>query len=171
LKEGKNLFDEEQPSGEIWRSVPSIAGVLVSSDGRVMLMPAWRQLKDGSIRHSGGVPGWGTFDKGAGRYVTTVDGKTHKVARLVCEAFHGKPPFDGALVLHADENASNNRASNLYWGSQAENLSAPGFIEYCKSRTGENNPRVKAMRARDREWNQRLLQGNFLTDTGFAKAG
>lgn len=67
-----------------------------------------------------------------------------KVHRLVCEAFHGSPPFERAVVIHIDEDATNNRADNLRWGTQKENLNMPGFIAYCKSRTGENSPTVKS---------------------------
>ena len=42
--------------------------------------------------------------------------------------------------MHLDENARNNKPENLRWGTQKENLNAPGFIAYCKSRTGDNNP-------------------------------
>jgi hypothetical protein len=45
--------------------------------------------------------------------------------------------------MHLDENSKNNRPENLAWGTQKENLNAPGFIEYCKGRTGKNNPYIK----------------------------
>jgi hypothetical protein len=32
---------------------------------------------------------------------------------------------------------------------QKENLSAAGFIEYCRGRTGENSPTIKGRKARD----------------------
>ena len=48
--------------------------------------------------------------------------------------------------MHLDENAANNRASNLRWGTQKENLNAPGFLDYCRTRTGENNLVVKGRR-------------------------
>lgn len=57
-----------------------------------------------------------------------------KVHRAVCEAFHGLPPFDNAVVIHLDENALNNNPSNLKWGTQKENLNAPGFLEHCRQR-------------------------------------
>lgn len=66
-----------------------------------------------------------------------------KVHRLVCEAFHGAAPEDGMVVIHLDEDATNNRPENLKWGTQKENLNMPGFIAYCKSRTGENSPTIK----------------------------
>jgi len=71
-----------------------------------------------------------------------------KVHRLVCEAFHGPPPFDRAVVIHLDENALNNKPENLKWGTQKENLNMPGYIAYCKSRTGENSPGAKGLKKR-----------------------
>jgi len=64
------------------------------------------------------------------------------VARLVCEAFNG-PPAPGQLALHEDENSRNNSSENLRWGTQKENLNYPKFLDYCRSRTGENNPYIK----------------------------
>lgn len=66
-----------------------------------------------------------------------------KAHQLVCEAFHGPKPFDGAVVLHKDENALNNKPSNLRWGTQKENLNAEGFKAYCRARTGGKSPRTK----------------------------
>lgn len=71
-----------------------------------------------------------------------------KIHRLVCEAFHGPAPFERAVVIHIDENALNNRSENLRWGTQKENLNMPKFVEYCKSRTGENSPAIKGMKAK-----------------------
>jgi hypothetical protein len=68
--------------------------------------------------------------------------KTFKVARLICEAFHGLPK-EGQVCMHLDENSRNNRPENLAWGTQKENLNAPQFLEYCKNRTGENSPIIK----------------------------
>ena len=71
-----------------------------------------------------------------------------KIHRLVCEAFHGLALFERAIVIHIDENACNNKPENLRWGTQKENLNMPKFIEYCKSRIGENSPIIKGMRAK-----------------------
>lgn len=73
-------------------------------------------------------------------------GKTFKVARLVCEAFHGPPPFELAVVMHRDDDPANNRPDNLKWATQKENLNAPQFLAYCHSRTGESNPNIKGRR-------------------------
>lgn len=56
--------------------------------------------------------------------VTVMDGarKTTRAAHsLVCEAFYGAAPFDGAQVRHLDGDTSNSEPSNLAWGTQAEN--------------------------------------------------
>ncbi|MBX6741554.1 MAG: HNH endonuclease [Acetobacteraceae bacterium] len=133
-------------SGEIWRDVPSVPGVLASSEGRVMLVPYRGPMPNGAQRAYGGTPTFGVWSKVDGRFILSIGGHTHKVARLIAEAFHGPSPFEGAVVMHLDENAANNRASNLRWGTQKENLNAPGFLDYCRSRVGDNSPVVKARR-------------------------
>lgn len=57
-------------------------------------------------------------------------GKNFKVHRFVCEAFHGPAPFDGAIVIHLDENAHNNRPENLKWGTHKENQNMPKVQAY-----------------------------------------
>ena len=61
-------------------------------------------------------------------------GRTYKVARLICEAFHGPPPSRKPQCLHLDENARNNLPQNVMWGTQRENLNATGFLQYCRVR-------------------------------------
>jgi hypothetical protein len=168
------MIDEEEPhAGEVWRDVPGVPGILVSSEGRVMKLPYRKTTKDGGERIFGGVPHFGTWDRESARFVVTVGGRTYKLAKLIALAFHGPAPFDGALVLHVDENSANNRPANLYYGSQRDNLGAPGFVNHCRSRTGENNPLVIGRRRRESAWPARVLQGNMLiefdaalTDTG-----
>jgi hypothetical protein len=134
-------------SGEIWRDVPSVPSVLVSSEGRVMHVPHRGCMPKGhGTRSYGGQPTFGVWNKADARFIILVDGKTYKVHRLIAEAFHGPAPFDGAIVMHLDENAANNRAVNLRWGTQKENLNAEGFLAYCRSRTGERSPIIKARR-------------------------
>jgi hypothetical protein len=145
-------------SGEIWRDVPSLPEVLVSSEGRVMYRPYRKAMPNGGVRTYGGVPHWGSWSKRDARWVVVVGGKTYKVARLVAEAFRGPPPFEGAVAMHLNENAANNRASNIKWGTQKDNLNAPGFLEYCRNRIGENSPTVKAKRKREAEWLRKLRQ-------------
>ena len=91
----------------------------------------------------GGQPHFGVWNKKDARFIIVHKSKTYKIARIVCEAFHGKPTKSNPICMHIDENAANNRADNLQWGTQKENLNAPGFIKYCKGRTGKNNPMIK----------------------------
>ena len=121
--------------------IPSVDGVIASSYGRLMVIPKVGVPRQGG-KHYGGEPTYGQWD--GTRYIYPRRGKTHKVARLVCEAFHGHP-FPGAVCMHLDEDAHNNRPENLAWGTQKQNLNAPGFIEYCKGRTGERNPFKKSI--------------------------
>src|SRR5579871_6248498 len=90
-------------SGEIWRDVPSAPGILVSSEGRVMHVPHREPMPKGGTRPYGGQPTFGVWNKADARFIVVIDGKTHKVHRLVAEAFHGQPPFEGAVVMHLDE--------------------------------------------------------------------
>jgi hypothetical protein len=130
---------------EIWRAVPSYPGVLASSLGRIMVVPYFND-KSAVQRQYGGEPTYGQWD--GVRYIYPRRGfKTLKVARLVCEAFHGAPQATGLVCMHLDESSRNNRPENLSWGTQKENLNAPKFLEYCRSRTGENSPTVKAKKA------------------------
>jgi len=131
---------------ELWRQSPSLPEYMVSSLGRIMRVPYMAPLPNGGMRHYGGEPWYGSWAKDLGRYIFQFHGHSYKVHRLVCEAFHGRPPFDDAVVMHLDEDASNNREENLQWGSQKENLNAPGFIEYCRSRTGDDSPTTKGRR-------------------------
>lgn len=107
-----------------------------------MVLPYQAEMPHGGTRWYGGVPRRGVWTEGYWQYFWK--GKTYRCSRLICEAFHGRAPARKPFCLHRDENARNNRPSNLYWGTQKENLNAPGFIAYCKSRTGVNSTHAKA---------------------------
>lgn len=109
-----------------------------------MVAPYESPMPHGGTRQYGGEPGFGVWNKQDGRFIIVYKGKTYKVARLVCEAFHGEPPFPRAVCMHKDENAANNRADNLEWGTQQQNLSAPAFKEYQKIRHEDGNPWLKS---------------------------
>jgi hypothetical protein len=129
---------------ESWAPVPSQPGLLASSLGRVMVDPYEAPLPNGGNRVYGGTPTAGQWD--GDRFVYPRRGhKTLKVHRLVCEAFNG-PPQPGQICMHLNENSADNRPENLAWGTQQENMNAPGFIAYCKARTGDNSPMAKSRR-------------------------
>lgn len=104
-----------------------------------MRVPFFGKMPHGGFRKYGGIPGWGQEQDKSRRRIFVYKGKTYKVHRLVCEAFHGPAPFTRAVVMHINEDVSDNRAKNLKWGSQKENLNAPGFLDYCRRRTGDKS--------------------------------
>ncbi len=117
---------------------------MVSNHGRIMRVPRIGVMPHGGTRHYECSPYPGVWSPSDKRYIFVLKGKTYKVHRLVAEAFHGPSPFPRAVVMHLDENPRNNSVDNLKWGTQKENLNAPGFLEYCRGRTGENSPTAKA---------------------------
>ena len=123
---------------ERWRQSTRLPEYLVSSHGNLMLIP---YQKDG--RWFGGRSISGTTAPDQPRKLMQYKGKTYKVHQLVCEAFHGPRPSPKHVVMHLDDNPLNNRADNLKWATQKENLNTPKFLAYCRSRTGESNPFVK----------------------------
>jgi hypothetical protein len=134
---------------EVWLPVPSKPEIMASSLGRVLLPERETQMPNGGMRKYIPKPTNGHITKAskAARHTHLFLSNRHfgnmKIHRLVCEAFHGPAPEGRPYVIHLDENAHNNKPENLRWGTQKENLNMPGFIAYCKSRTGENSPVVK----------------------------
>ena len=136
---------------EEWREVPSIDGVRASSLGRVWLPEVKAKMPNGRVRTYKTRPVWGVEEKTATgrsgcprRRIMRIGrlGITVKVHRLVCEAFHGPKPFPEAVVLHLDEDPSNNRASNLRWGSRKENQNFPKAVAAFKARVGDKSPTI-----------------------------
>ena len=105
-----------------------------------MVKPYRAKMPYGGERQYGGQPHFGVWNKQDARFIIIHKGKTYKVARLICEAFHGPAPDGASVCMHRDENAANNRADNLEWGTQKENLNAPRFIEYRKMKRGDTHP-------------------------------
>jgi hypothetical protein len=125
---------------EIWKPVPSLEGVMASDEGRILLPPRHAALPNGGVRLYLPKPTSGVVmraAKGAKHkyrgYWTRHYGNI-KVHQAVCEAFHGPKPFPEAVVIHKDEDGLNNRSDNLKWGTQRENLNAPGYLAYCSER-------------------------------------
>lgn len=144
-------------SEEIWKPVPSYPGVIASSWGRIKLPEHKKNMPNGGERVYKTKPVYGSTCKGSStalhqyKNVMSRAFGNIKVHKAVCEAFHGPKPFDKAVVIHLDEDGLNNRPENLKWGTQKENLNMPRFIEYCKSRTGENSPYAKGVKNKNAE--------------------
>ena len=136
-------------TGEIWRVVPSVPGLMASSLGRVCSEPYFIDMPHGGERSYKLSPTFGCAVRKNGKVLRTIfrfRGRTFKVHRIICEAFHGPPPSQSHVVMHLDEDGGNNVPENLAYGTQTENLNASGFIAYCKSRVGEESPSVKGRR-------------------------
>jgi hypothetical protein len=123
-----------------WR--PSVRGYLVSSAGAVRRDDPAAPILRGSI------------DRDGYRCVC-LKGRTLRVHRLVCEAFHGPAP-DGRECAHLDGNQLNNRADNLAWVTHKENVahmiahgtinrdtSAATAASSKRDRSGCNNPNAR----------------------------
>ncbi len=95
---------------EQWRPVPRFPGYLVSSLGRVYSGRSGKCLAPQAS------------NKGYLRVALRRDGETHlrHVHRLVLVAYVGPCP-DGHESLHHDDDPSNNRLTNLRWGTRSEN--------------------------------------------------
>ncbi|TPJ57428.1 MULTISPECIES: HNH endonuclease signature motif containing protein [unclassified Mesorhizobium] len=107
---------------EVWK--PSVDGLEVSSFGRIRVLAYQREMPYGGVRTYGGHAWLGNIarDVSRPRRVIRFRGKTHKVHRLVCEAFHGPAPFDNADVLHRNGDTLDNVETNLRWATRAEIL-------------------------------------------------
>lgn len=123
---------------EVWRIVPSVPTLMASTWGRIRCVPFEGPMPNGGTRVYQGKPWRGCWT--GPRYIVRHRGRTYKVSRLICETFHGPAPPARPCCLHRDEDARNNVPGNLEWGTQKENLNAPGFLSYCRSRTGDDNP-------------------------------
>lgn len=113
---------------EAWRPVLSHPGLYeVSSLGRVRTVA--RIISRGCFRNLP-VPARILVNSrvrggNAGQYLRvmlTAGGKRHAyVHMLVCEAFYGARPTPEHQACHRDDDADNNTAENLYWGTRADN--------------------------------------------------
>jgi len=132
---GDALTAKRDNSLEEWRICPSLPNYMASNWGRIMRVPFMGPTPNGhGVRHYHGKPYHGVWHADERRFAFVHKGKNYKVHRLVCEAWNGPPPFEGAVVMHLDEDSRNNRPENLKWGTQKENLAAPGFRKWAKSR-------------------------------------
>lgn len=124
--------------GGEWREHPYAPGYFFSIEGHA----ARATVKKNVVRVSilkGCECGFGyraiSHPIGGGRY-----GRIY-IHRAVCLLFNGEPPEDGMCVRHLDTNLHNNRASNLAWGTAADNAEDGKLAG--KSPKGSRNPMAK----------------------------
>ena len=130
-----------------------IAGALVNDLGQIKLPEKKARMPNGHFRLYKTKWRFGAKTKASKTarhqyYGLMYQLKNYKMHRIICKAFHGLPPEGKNVVIHINENALDNRPENLKWGTQKENLNMPGYIEYCKSRTGENSPVTKGRKGK-----------------------
>ncbi|MBH0121551.1 NUMOD4 motif-containing HNH endonuclease [Rhodococcus sp. CX] len=111
---------------EQWRPIPGYeGGYEVSDQGRVRSLDRITYRGEKQIRLKGKILSPGKRKQTGHLYVNLHrpgERRTFKVHRLVLLAFVGPPPAGSEYALHADDDPSNNRLSNLRWGSQVDNM-------------------------------------------------
>jgi hypothetical protein len=134
---------------EVWKPVPSVPGLSASSWGRIKIDPYDQKMPRGGVKRVEGIPRYGSWEEDGKRFNVMFKRKTYKVHVLVCEAFNGPKPFPKAVVMHDDEDGSNNGPDNLKWGTQKENLNYPGFkagaAERLRNRLGPDGRMLASM--------------------------
>jgi hypothetical protein len=96
--------------------------LIVSARLRIEVEERWRDLGDGEhvVSERGRVARLLNVDR-AQRYPrVSIGGQKRYLHALVAEAFHGPRP-DGCHALHWDDDPLNPHATNLRWGTPAEN--------------------------------------------------
>lgn len=109
---------------EIWKPIPDFEGYEVSNFGRVR---SYRIRRSGKMATKPKLLtiNYGTR-RGKKRYAILVlrrNGKSHTKALhvIIAHTFFG-PPTGGLFVLHRDDNKTNNRLANLYYGDHTQNM-------------------------------------------------
>lgn len=104
---------------EEWKAIPGFEGFYdISSLGRVVSFVS-NHGKPSAPR----VLSTSSNKQGYKMAALSRDGRIHqlRVHRLVAMTFIGLPPFDGAWALHKNDDNTDNRPENLYWGTINDN--------------------------------------------------
>lgn len=120
---------------EEWRPVPSVPLLEASSEGRIRSIPYETSMPSGGIKINRMSPTYGITvfnSKNYCRKQVVFRRKTYRVHRLVAEAFLGILP-ENLITSHIDENALNNKVSNLEYISRQANHNKPKLKEYQRA--------------------------------------
>jgi hypothetical protein len=104
-----------------FRYVPDAYGFCAGSDGT--LWTHWRRSSGPGC--GSGTPlvlsdGWTEVTKST-VVIPSRDYRRFRRYVLICEAFHGLKPSPKLMCCHRDDDKSNNRPDNLYWGTSDDN--------------------------------------------------
>lgn len=112
-----------------YRSIPDHPGYLAGDDGTII----GRRGKPRKLR----------MDDGGYLVVTLFtygERKFCRASRLICAAFHGRPPSDLHEAAHGNGIRTDNTPSNLRWATPAENTE--DRFKHGTVLSGENHPRA-----------------------------
>jgi len=87
--------------------------------------PRWEADSDGDVFLDGNLAHYGGDGHGRVMASSGYRGSGYHAQRrstLVCTAWHGPKPFPGAQVNHKNDIPTDDRPSNVYWGTQAQNI-------------------------------------------------
>jgi HNH endonuclease len=101
-------------AAEHWRPAPSDPALEASDLGRI------RRAATGRILRARLVQVKRTQPRLQVTYREQASWRDRRVARLVCEAFHGLPPTPQHVAMFIDGNSLNCRADNVRWATRTE---------------------------------------------------
>lgn len=144
--------------GEEWRTIPSLPAYSVSSTGRVR-RDALTYGGGGSVRTPTGTLSQRALPSGHRQVTVSIENqpRTLLVHRLVAEAFLPAPPAGKDCVCHHDDDPSNNRPDNLFWGSKADN--SADMVRKGRSVRGERVKGAKLTADQVMDIRRRLASG------------
>lgn len=151
----------KKPIKEGWRTIPGFSRYEASDLGRIRRKSfvRWDGVRlPARVLNSGKGKG-GKLD----RSVPLGQGNYKPRAYWILLAFRGKPPTSKPLALHKDDDYTNNRLSNLYWGDYKENKRDAIKNGRCSSGTfwnwkGKEMPHKEKLREAVREANRKRIQ-------------
>lgn len=92
----------------IWKQIPFEPKYEINELGEVRNMRKGHLIK--------------TWPLSNGYLQLKLSGKAYTIHRLVAMVFHADSKGNNNIVLHLDDDKTNNHKSNLKWGSQSENI-------------------------------------------------
>lgn len=145
----KRTVDRKYLSVRDLHDIPGFPGYYITLDGRVFSTTELTHdcHNDGYIR------------VGVGHRTAR---KRPGVHQLMCRAFHGGPPFEGAQVRHLDGNKRNNTPENLCWGTIQQN--AEDRVRHGTSGRGQTNGRAVLTEEHVREIRRLIAEGSNVDD-------
>lgn len=126
--------EQATPEPECWRPAKGLEGFYEVSDlGRLRRIAPGKNAKIGSIRRLSVAP---NGYAGAKVFLGDKVPRTVHLHRLVALTFLGDPPPDKPQVNHKNGIKTDNRASNLEWVSQSENMRHAQSVLKWRGRPG-----------------------------------